>query len=49
MAGYLHPVLTGLNCDHILIMADFHIWYVLCMPIYAYSYTAQAYINCTYV
>ena len=36
MAGYLHPVLTGLNCDHILIMADVHIWYVLCMPIYAY-------------
>ena len=40
MAGYLHPILSGLNCDHILIMANVHIWYVLCMPIYTYSYTA---------
>ena len=36
MAGYLHPVLSGLNCDHIIIMTDVHIWYVLYMPIYAY-------------
>ena len=40
MAGYLHPILSGLNCDHILIMANVHIWCVLCMPIYTYSYTA---------
>ena len=39
MAGYLH-VLSGLNCDHILIMADAYIWYVLCMLIYTYSYIA---------
>ena len=40
MAGYLHPVLSDLNYDHILIMADVYIWYVLCMPIYTDSYTA---------
>ena len=45
MTGYLHPVLSGLNYDHILIMADVHICYVLCMPIYIYSYTAYAYIH----
>ena len=39
MAGYLH-ILSGLNYDHTLIMADVYIWYVLCMPIYTYLYTA---------
>ena len=40
MAEYLHLVLSGLNYDQILIMADVHIWYVLCMSIYTYPYTA---------
>ena len=36
MTGYLH-VLSGLNYDHILIMTEVYIWYVLYMPIYTYS------------
>ena len=44
MAVYLH-VLSGLNYDRILTMADVHIWYVLCMPIYTYLYTAYSYIH----
>ena len=49
MAVYLH-VLSGLNYDHILTMADIYNWYVLCMPIYTYLYTAKAYITIyTYV
>ena len=39
MAVYLH-VLSGLNYGNFLTIADVYIWYVLCMPIYTYLYTA---------
>ena len=41
MIVYLHVLpITGLIYDHILRIADVYIWYVLCMPVDTYVYTA---------
>ena len=49
MAGYLHPVLSGLHCDHILIMADVHIWYVYaCLSILTHILLRRIYMQIMY-
>ena len=37
MAGYLHPVLSGLNCDHNLLIINDRRSYLMCI-VHAYLY-----------